>query len=131
MNYTSRLDEPFSHDSTVRIRSKLIPAVEYTLHRVSFGRRLSMLRDLRELSGRAEFAAAGAAVGDRIEAAVLEKEIACYQLRWGVAEISGLLIDGAPATIESLVEGGPEALVHEVLRLIRAQLDLTEEERKN
>ena len=50
---------------------------------------------------------------------------------WGITTIDGLSIDGIEATPEALVECGPESLVREAATLVRSQLGLNEEERKN
>jgi hypothetical protein len=50
---------------------------------------------------------------------------------WGLLAVEGLIIGGEPATKESLLERGPEALVHEILTAIRRECGLSEDERKN
>ena len=52
-------------------------------------------------------------------------------LRWGLREISGLLIDGEAATHELLLDRGPEDLVREILTSIRSECGLNPEESKN
>jgi len=52
-------------------------------------------------------------------------------LAWGLVYVGGLSLAGEPATPESLVERGPEALVHEALAAIKAECGLSETERKN
>lgn len=48
-------------------------------------------------------------------------------IKWGIADIQGLNIDGKPATVDSLIEDAPEALVaevgEEIQRLIRLSPD--------
>ena len=39
---------------------------------------------------------------------------------WGLAEVGGLELDGAPATPESLVLRGPEELFREALVAVKA-----------
>jgi len=48
-----------------------------------------------------------------------------------VLGIEGLDIDGAPASVDSLLASGPEPLVLEILRRIKADAGLDESERKN
>jgi hypothetical protein len=50
---------------------------------------------------------------------------------WGLAGVEGLEIDGQPASVDLLLEAGPESLVSEALALIRREAGLSEEERKN
>ena len=45
--------------------------------------------------------------------------------------VSGLVVDGEPATPEVLAETGPEDLFREALALVRTETGLNEEERKN
>ena len=52
-------------------------------------------------------------------------------LEWGLAEVQGLTIDGAPASPAVLVEKGPESLAEEIIAAILGELQLTDEERKN
>ncbi len=52
-------------------------------------------------------------------------------IRWALVSIEGLVIDGAPATAETLVESGPEDVVSEIVAEIRKLIGLSPEERKN
>jgi hypothetical protein len=63
--------------------------------------------------------------------ALLAGEVDREYLRWGLAELEGLDIDGTTATPETLFAGGPEELVREIVDEIRQQAGLTENERKN
>jgi len=45
--------------------------------------------------------------------------------------ISGLLIDGQPATSDALFASGPEELLREVVDRIKRECGLTDDERKN
>ena len=66
-----------------------------------------------------------------MEASLLGAEIDRLYIRWGLEEIRGLEIDGAPATAVSLVESGPEELFLEALTAVKAECGLLENERKN
>jgi len=66
-----------------------------------------------------------------MEASVLGAEIDRIYVLWGVAEIRGLELDGAPATVASLIDHGPEELFLEALAAVRAECGLDEAERKN
>ena len=64
-------------------------------------------------------------------ASIASAEVESVYVVWGVTEINGLTIDGAAATPHSLVASGPEDLVREAATLVRSQLGLNEDERKN
>jgi len=122
MNYTSSLE----------MESRAIPGVTFRLRRVSFGRRLELARILRDrLEAIAQLALTPEGPARDAETALLAAEIDAIHLRWGLAKIEGLEIDGAPATADSLIEAGPEELVKEVLAAIRHETGLDAEERKN
>lgn len=119
------------YESTVVLESESQPGVRFRVRRMSFGRRLELLRKVRDLAARGEFLAAGEDPREKIEATLLVGEIDGLYLRWGLAEIEGLEIDGQAATPELLVEAGPEQLCREVLKAIKAEAGLSEEEQKN
>jgi hypothetical protein len=120
-----------TYHSTFTIQSSVAPDVRLTIQRVSVARRLDLLRQVRDLTGRIEFYRAGAVLGDKVDASIASGEVESLYVTWGVSKIEGLLIDGAEATPESLIESGPEELVREAADLVRAQLGLSEDERKN
>lgn len=119
------------YESVVKRQSEAIPGVWYTMRRMSFGRRMELAMEIRELSRRMEFAGAGASAGDEMEAAILAAEIEQLYLRWGLVKVEGLVVDGAAASPELLLERGPEELTREILRGIQSECGLSEEERKN
>lgn len=121
------------YESTVEVRSEKIPGVRFTVERMSFGRRLELIRQLKSWLGRLEFVKAGNGDGpeQQAEAALVAGEIDRIYLRWGLRGIAGLAIDGETVTPEGLVEKGPEELVREVLEAIRREAGLSEAERKN
>jgi hypothetical protein len=92
---------------------------------------MDLMRRVRELAGRAEFLSAGEDAGAKMDAALLEVEIERLYVLWGLREVSGLEVDGAPATPESLAESGPEDLFREALAAVRAAAGLSDAERKN
>jgi hypothetical protein len=98
---------------------------------MSFQNRVALLRDMQTLMARHEFLKAGEEPGDQLEALRVEHEIAQLFLQWGLVDIQGLTVDGAPATVSTLLGSGPEELVREALGTIVGQIGLTEEERKN
>jgi len=98
---------------------------------MSFGRRLELMRRIRDLSSKAEFFEAGNTEQSRIEAGVLAAEIDRLYVQWGLGGVRGLELDGQPATVEQLIEKGPEDLFREALAAVKAECGLGEQERKN
>ncbi len=113
------------------VPSLVCPGVEFVIARMSFGRRLELMKRVRELATRAEFFEAGCDARNHMEASLLGGEMDRLYLEWGLEEIRGLELDGAPATPLSLTERGPEALFREALDAVRAECGLNEDERKN
>jgi hypothetical protein len=113
------------------VESRVAPGVSFVLARMSFGRRMELMKQIRELIRRVEFHEAGQDVKDRMEAAVISAEIDRLYVQWGIKEIRSLALDGAPATVQSLIEAGPEELFREALALVRGECGLSDEERKN
>ncbi len=118
------------YQSVLVVESRAVPGVAFSVARMSFGRRVELMRRLRELAGRAEFLAAGQNA-EKMDAALLQAEIDRVCLKWGLVGVSGLQLDGVEATPETLAEAGPEDLCKEALAAVRAQMGLSEEERKN
>lgn len=108
-----------------------MPGVEFVIYRMTFGRRLELMKNVRDLAARIEYFDAGRDEKNRMEASLLGAEMDKVYLAWGLEEVCGLSLDGTAATPESLVERGPEELVHEALGAIKAECGLTETERKN
>lgn len=119
------------YQSAISIDSKAAPGVTFVIRRISFGRRMELSRQVRELSRKAEFLDASTAVHEKIEASILAQEIDAMYLHWGLVSLRGLSIDGEPADCERLLEKGPEELVREIVSAIKAQCELSETERKN
>jgi hypothetical protein len=98
---------------------------------MSFGRRVELMRKVRELSRRMEFLGAGETTWERMDAGLLRAEIDRTFLLWGLTGVSGLVVDGVEATPEMLVERGPEELFREALAAVRRETGLSDIERKN
>jgi hypothetical protein len=113
------------------LESKVAPGVTFSVARMSFGRRVELMRKVRELARRVEFLEAGQEPGDRMDAALVQAEIDRVYLAWGLKGVAGLAVDGVEATPESLAEAGPEELFREALEAVRAETGLNEAERKN
>lgn len=98
---------------------------------MTFGRRLELMRAIRDLAARIEYFEAGRDEKNRMEASLLGAEMDKLYLVWGLESVTGLTVDGEPATPETLVARGPETVVQEALRAIKSECGLTETERKN
>ena len=120
-----------TYESTLAVRSTVVPGVTLTIRRVSVAGRIELLKRVRELAARLEFYQAGAKLDDKLQASIASAEIESLYVIWGVTRVRGLTIDGVDSTPELLVASGPEDLVREAATLVRAQLGLNEDERKN
>jgi hypothetical protein len=120
-----------TYESRRKSDSKTIAGVSYEIRRMSLGRRIELSKRIHELSRKIEFLNAGESAKEQIEALWLRQEIDRVFLLCGVATVEGLEIDGKPATIERLIEEGPEELTQELLAAVRAEAALSESERKN
>jgi hypothetical protein len=120
-----------TYESSVRINSKAIPGVAFLIAKMSFGRRMELVRRIRELTRRYEFLNAGQSTEEKLDAALLSAEIDREYVAWGLHELIGLEVDGVVATPEVLASAGPEDLFREVVSAIKAECGLSETERKN
>ena len=119
------------YESEAVVESKVVPGVKFSVAKMSFGRRVELMRRVRELAGRYEFLAASENAAEKMDAALLQSEIQRTYVLWGVKAISGLTVNGRSADVELMAAEGPEALFLEVLAAVRREAGLTEEERKN
>ena len=120
-----------TYESEAVVESRVAAGVTYTVWRMSFGRRLELMRRIRELARRVEFLEAGQEPGGKMDAALLQAEIDRLYVVWGLRSISGLELDGKAATPEALADSAPEEMFREALAAVRAEAGLTVEERKN
>ena len=118
------------YESAITIESAR-PGVKIRVARMSFGRRLELMRKVRSLAREIEFLEASSNAGDGMDAGVLRAEIDRMLVLWGVVDITGLQVDGAAATADALIASGPEDVFREALEAVRRQAGLSEEERKN
>jgi hypothetical protein len=119
------------YESQTVVESQVTAGVGFTIAKMSFARRMELMRRVRELARRAEFLEAGQEPAAKMDAALLQAEIDRLYVAWGVRSVSGLELDGKAATPESLVESGPEELFREALRAVKRETGLSAEERKN
>ncbi len=113
------------------VESRTVPGVTFTIAKMSFGRRVELMRRVRELARKTEFLAASEEAGEQMDSALLHAEIERLYVMWGVKAVSGLAVDGSIAGPELLAEAGPEELFREALAAVRRETGLSEEERKN
>jgi hypothetical protein len=130
MKFPSRLRKESSYASVLWFESETVQGVRYGIRRVSLSQRIELTKRARELSIRHEFLKAGDA-SDQLEASLADLLVRKLYIEWGLAEVTGLRVDREPATVDVLIEKGPEALADEIIAAIRGQLGLSEEERKN
>ncbi len=110
--------------------SEIAVGVRYATRRVSLSQRIELTKRVRELALGHEFLKAGDSA-QQLEATLGDLLVRKLYLEWGLAEIKGLSIDSRAGTVKTLIEKGPEALSYEIVAAIRAELDISEEERKN
>ncbi|MCL5746647.1 MAG: hypothetical protein M1541_22400, partial [Acidobacteria bacterium] len=91
-----------TYESVVRVQSRSAAGVEFTVRRMSFARRMELMRAVRGLAEKVEFLEAASGASEKMDAALIWGEIDRLYVRWGLVEVTGLEIDGAPATPESL-----------------------------
>ena|SRR5947207_12214573 len=119
------------YDSVMSVESELRPGVRFRVYRMSFGRRLELMRRVREMWRRVDFLEAGSDAGGQMDARLLRAEINRLFLQWGLVGVEGLTVDGAAVTADELIERGPEDLCLEALAVVHFETGLNEEQRKN
>lgn len=113
------------------VASEKLPGVEFVIARMTFGRRLELMKRVRDLAARLEYFDAGREEKNRIEASLLGAQLDRLYIEWGLDEIRGLELDGEAATPQLLIDKGPEDLFQEALNAIKSECGLNEQERKN
>lgn len=119
------------YESVRVVESAVSAGVRFEVAKMSFARRIELMRGVRELARRMEFLKAGDDVGEKMDAALIQAEIDRLYLKVGLRGVTGLQVDGAAATPESLVEAGPEELFREAVAAVKAETGLSEDEVKN
>ena len=130
MRFPSRSRKKSSYASVLWYESETVQGVRYAIRRVSLLQRIELTRRARELSIRNEFLKAGDST-EQLEASLADLLVRRLYIEWGLAELTGLRVDGKPATPGVLIDKGPEGLADEIISAIRGQLQLSEDERKN
>jgi len=119
------------HESTFTYDAQTAPGVTVRLRKMTFGRRLDLLKKVGDLAKRATALSAGTSEGEQLDAELAKGLSDKAVVEWGLEAVSGLRIDTEPATPELLIERGPEELVREILGVVQKQLGLSETEIKN
>jgi len=130
MKLTSPSPSEVSYSSLSWRRSKTIEGVRFAIKRVSLAQRLELNKRVRELTLQYEFLKAGPAA-DQLEATWADLLVRKLYIEWGLAGLEGLSIDGETASVELLIDKGPEELVDEIVSALQEEIGLSEEERKN
>jgi hypothetical protein len=130
MKLLSRWRKTAPYESLLRLESERFPGVEFSIRKMSLSQRIELSSRIRELTLRNEFLKAGE-LTDKAEAAMADLLARKLYVEWAVADLTGLDIDGRAASVELLIERGPEELVNEMAEAIRSHLELSDEERKN
>jgi len=120
-----------TYESVTEVASQVAEGVTYTVSKLSFARRMELMRRVRDLTRHLEFLEAGQETAGTMEGALLRANVDRLFLTWGLRAVSGLVIDGAAATPELLAEAGPEDLFREAVMAVRAETGLNAAERKN
>ena len=127
----SHSDERLQYRSADWVESSVMPGVRFQVRRVSLMLRADITRRVKKLLAELEYREAGDGLEDRLGAALVAAQVHLAYLEWGLACGEGLEIDGCAATIQTLLESGPEALSREIAKVIRDRCHMTEPERKN
>jgi hypothetical protein len=130
MKLMSLLPKRSGYSSLSWHESQAVKGVRFATRRISLSQRIELTKRVRELTLRHEFMKSGDA-SDQLEAALSDLLVRKLYLEWGLIQVEGLAIDGQHATASQLIEKGPEQLSDEIIAALRAEIGLSEEERKN
>lgn len=119
------------YESYTTVDSQACQGVRFRVRRLSLSRRMELVRSIRETGETLAFHMAGDSVVDGAHAAEIRARMDALYIRWGLEEITGITIDGEPISIDNLLDRGPDALAREIVDSIKAELFLSEDERKN
>ena len=79
-----------SWDSSRLVRSVVQPGVEFVIARMTFGRRIELMKLVRDLAVRIEYFEAGQNARNGMEASLLGAEIDRLYMLWGLEAVRGL-----------------------------------------
>jgi hypothetical protein len=117
--------------SQFEIESAVAPGVKLGIWEVTLDRRIELTRQIHGLAVEQEYHAAAGSEAGRAAAALANLRAQAVVLRWGLASVSGLVVDGEEVTVSEFAERAPEALAREALEAIQKASGLTPGERKN
>ena len=118
------------YSSVVWHDSRCFKHVSFAIRRPSLAQRIDLTERVRALTLKHEFLKAGDS-SERLTASISELLVEKLYVEWGLAGIRGLEIDGELADLGLLIERGPEQLIAEIVSAIRAESELSDDERKN
>jgi hypothetical protein len=130
MNSISLSPKPFDFASQIWHESSAYKGVRFAIKQISLAGRIELSRAIQDLILKNEFLRAGDAL-EQSQAALADLLARRVYLEWGISAIEGLTIDGSPASVQDVIERGPEDLCEEMASTIQSGISLTEEERKN
>lgn len=113
------------------VEARSVAGVRLWLWNVTLARRIELTRAVHEITVEQEFHAGGGSERGRAAAVLASLRAEAEVLRWGLAGVDGLVVDGVRVGVEDFVEKAPERLAREALREIQRASALTELERKN
>src|SRR5947209_18203138 len=96
-SHETQLQQPAQFASTEWHESRSVPGVKYAIRRITLGQRIELARRARELARQSEYLRTGD-TADQLEATIGELMVEKLYLEWGLAELTGLTIDGTPAS---------------------------------
>src|SRR4051794_9304407 len=70
-----RREHQEGYESVRVVESRVVDGVQFTISKMSFGRRVELMTRIREVGRRMEFLAAGADVGGKMDAGLVQAEI--------------------------------------------------------
>jgi hypothetical protein len=119
------------YESSAWRESRTWPGVRFQVLRMSLFRRQRLMRELGTLAAEEAFHRAADDAVSELAAEEAQARIDEVVIRTALLGIEGLNIDGAPATVDALIERGPASLAREIADAIAGESSLAETERKN
>lgn len=130
MNFISHSPKAFDYASRIWHHSSAYKGVSFATRQISLAGRIELTRTIQDLIFKNDFLRAGDAL-EQSQAFLADLLARRVYLEWGISEVEGLSIDGSPASLEDVIERGPEGLCEEMANTIQSELSLSETERKN
>lgn len=130
MNFILHSPKTFDYHSHVWHESSVCKGVRFATRQISLAGRIELAQRIQDLIFKNEFLRAGDAL-ERSQACLADLLAKKVYLEWGIADVQSLRINGRPASVQDLIDHGPEDLCEEIASTIQSELSLSEEERKN